>query len=456
MRYTQLQFLAVSVLVRVPLRLRAVRGLGTISFEDCTSLAWATLYAVPRRKLAKLRNVKLFLVKLRNTVTNSYDCLVVGGGITGAALSYELAKQGLHILLLEQNSTPNNATEYSYGGLPSWSGTSPLTRQICQEGMELHHQLSEELEADTEFRELDLLLTIPRDQDPQFWKHKYAHFAISPQLLDRQQACQLEPLLNGEAIAGALHLPHGHIHPGKTTQAYLQGYQRLGGEIKFVQVQSLLQSGNVVKGVATNHGNYYAAQTVVCAGGLSRALLKKAGINVCIYFTHAELIKTPPVDIKLQALIMPANLQRFALEAEASKAQMESRWDQPDNELVSPILDPGAVQFADGSLRLGQWSRILSDPYGNIDASVSERAIRQGVGTILPSLGNLPGTWHHCLVAFSSSSLPMVGAIPDSVGVYLFSGFTSTLLFAPPLARHFARWFVQGSDELIKQLPTVV
>ena len=389
-------------------------------------------------------------------MTNSYDWLVVGGGITGAALGYELAKQGFRILLLEQNSTPDNATEYSYGGLAYWSGTSPLTNQICREGIELHRQLSDELEADTEFRELDLLLTIPRDQEPQFWKEKYANFAIPPQLLDRQQACKLEPFLNGETIAGALHLPHGHIHPGKTTQAYLKAYQRLGGEIEFVQAESLLQSGNVVTGVATDHGNYYAAHTVVCAGGLSRALLKKAGIHVRIYFTHAELIKTPPVDIKLKAVVMPANLQRFSLEAEASKAEIEFRWDQPGNELVSPILDPGAVQFADGSLCLGQWSRILSDPYGNIDASVSEREIRQGVGNILPSLGNLPGTWHHCLVAFSSSSLPTVGKIPETLGVYLFSGFTSTLLFAPPLARHFARWVVQGKDELIEQLPCVV
>ena len=60
----------------------------------------------------------------------TYDWIVIGGGITGAALSYELRKKGLSVLLLEQNAIANNATRYSYGGLAYWSATTPLTRQL--------------------------------------------------------------------------------------------------------------------------------------------------------------------------------------------------------------------------------------------------------------------------------------------------------------------------------------
>ncbi len=51
----------------------------------------------------------------------NYDWIVVGAGFTGAALAYELAKQGFAVLLLEQNPQPKNATCYSYGGLAFWS-----------------------------------------------------------------------------------------------------------------------------------------------------------------------------------------------------------------------------------------------------------------------------------------------------------------------------------------------
>lgn len=47
----------------------------------------------------------------------TYDWIVVSGGITGAALSYELAKVGLSVLLVEQYASPQNATRYSYGGI---------------------------------------------------------------------------------------------------------------------------------------------------------------------------------------------------------------------------------------------------------------------------------------------------------------------------------------------------
>lgn len=46
-----------------------------------------------------------------------YDWIIVGGGIAGAALSYELIQQGFSVLLLEQDPTWQNATRYSYGGL---------------------------------------------------------------------------------------------------------------------------------------------------------------------------------------------------------------------------------------------------------------------------------------------------------------------------------------------------
>src|ERR671932_183892 len=95
----------------------------------------------------------------------TYDWIVVGGGITGAALSYELATKGFSVLLLEQDATLQGATRYSYGGLAYWSGTSELTRQLCQEGIERHRTLTEELDTDTQFCELDLLLFIaPADR----------------------------------------------------------------------------------------------------------------------------------------------------------------------------------------------------------------------------------------------------------------------------------------------------
>ncbi|AUT00570.1 FAD-dependent oxidoreductase [Nostoc sp. CENA543] len=377
----------------------------------------------------------------------TYDWIVVGGGITGATLAYELVKVGLSVLLLEKDTIPDNATRYSYGGLAYWSGSTPLTRQLCQEAIARYQVLSSELDADIELRELDLLLTIAAGSDPQATAALYTHCATPPRLISVSDARELEPLLNQDAISGALTVKHGHIHPQKTAQAYIQAFLRRGGEMQIAEVVQIFSGG-----VKTTTTSYYCANVVVCAGGISRQLLKNAGISIKIYFTHAEIIETPPVDLQLNTLVMPANLQRFKLESASTKD--DQLWNELGNQLLPPILDAGAVQFLDGSLRLGQISRALTNPHAAIDAQDSENWLRKSITKILPQLGNLPGIWHHCLVAFSNNSLPLIGAIPGNENIHIFSGFSNPLVLVPPLAQRFAQFIHGQTDEVILQLNT--
>lgn len=381
-----------------------------------------------------------------------YDWIVVGSGIAGAALSYELVKKGFVVLLIEKDTVWRNATRFSYGGLAFWSGTTDLTRQLCQEGIERHRILSEELDAETQFRELDLLLTISADENPQQVVADYTRFALPPRLLSGEEACELEPLLNRSAISGALTGRHGHISPEGTAQGYCQAFSRLGGTIEIGEVIDFVREGNRVTGVHTMNEFYTASNIVICAGGFSRKLLKSVGIPVRVYFTHAEMLETPPTEVKLRTLVMPAVLKRFSLESVSSRVEVNHLWDELDQELASPILDAGAVQFKNGSLRIGQISRTLSDPNQRINPQESEAEIRAGVGKILPALEYLPGIWHECLVAFSADQLPLVGAISELEGIYLFSGFSNPLVIIPPLAKRFADWVAGQSDNLIEQL----
>jgi len=148
--------------------------------------------------------------------------------------------------------------------------------------------------------------------------------------------------------------------------------------------------------------------------------------------------------------VMPANTRRFQLEAIASA--VDHQWDLPGQEIAPPILDAGAIQMMDGRLRLGQLSRVLTDPHAAIDSAASEAAIRAQVGKILPSLEHLSGTWYQCLVAFSGDRLPLIGALPNATGIHLFSGFSNPLAIVPPLAKRYAKHIANQPDEIILQL----
>jgi glycine/D-amino acid oxidase-like deaminating enzyme len=390
----------------------------------------------------------------------SHDWIVIGAGITGAALSYELACVGFSVLLIEQNSILNGATRFGYGGISYWSGTSDLTRQLCLESIERHRQLPIELDADTQFRELDLLLTLDLEQDPDEILAQYANCHIPPDFFSVEQACEAEPLLNPDAIAGAVRFGHAHINPPLLVTAYLKALVQLGGEIIHEPVVKLNQVGNKIVGVSTTHHEYAGANVVVCAGGLSRSLLKASGISTRLYFTHAEVIETEPTDLELRTMIMPANTRRYQLEADTSKAECDRLWDEVGHELLPASVDVGAIQFCDRRLKLGQLSRVLTDPNGKTEPDQSEAEIRAKVANLLPKLANLDGKWHHCLVAFSHDGLPLIGALPDLPNLYLFSGFTSPMVYVPPLAVRFATQVSQSSasiddsisDKLISQL----
>lgn len=377
----------------------------------------------------------------------TYDWIVVGGGITGSALSYELKKIGFSVLLLEQNHIAQNATRYAYGGISYWSGTTKITQPLCAEGIARQRHLSDELESDTEFRELDLLLTIEPGSNAKAIAATYENCLIPPPLLDVATACELEPLLNPDGIVGALRASHAHVNPQLLVKAYHDAFIRAGGVSEIVQVQRLLKDG-----VASDRESFYAQNIAVCAGGLSRSLLQQSGISARIYFTHAEAIETEPTDLELRTMIMPADMTRVQLEADASDASADPLWNQPGRELIPPSVDAGAIQFCDRSLRLGQFSRVLTDPYASIDAKQSEAEIRAKVNRILPSLSTLKGTWHQCLVAFSHDSLPLIGYLPERDNLHLFSGFTSPMVFVPPLAQRFAVFATGANDEIIAQL----
>jgi glycine/D-amino acid oxidase-like deaminating enzyme len=393
-------------------------------------------------------------------MNKSHDWIVIGAGITGAALSYELARVGFSVLLIEQSSILNGATRFGYGGISYWSGTSDLTRQLCLESIERHRQLPIELDADTQFRELDLLLTVHNEQDPDEILAQYANCHIQPDFFSVKQACEAEPLLSPDAIAGAVRFGHAHINPPLLVAAYLKALVQLGGEIIHEPVVKLNQAGNKIVGVSTTHHEYAGANVVVCAGGLSRSLLKASGISTRLYFTHAEVIETEPTDLELRTMIMPANTRRYQLEADTSKAECDRLWDEVGHELLPASVDVGAIQFGDRRLKLGQLSRVLTDPNGKTEPAQSEAEIRAKVANLLPKLANLDGKWHHCLVAFSHDGLPLIGALPDLPNLYLFSGFTSPMVYVPPLAVRFAAQVSQSStsisdpisDRLISQL----
>ncbi|WPF88804.1 FAD-dependent oxidoreductase [Cyanobacterium aponinum AL20118] len=379
---------------------------------------------------------------------NNYDVIIIGGGLTGSVLSYELAKKNLRVLLLEKDSIFNNATVYSYGGISYWCGTDETTIKLCQEGINIYRNLTEELDYNIDFRELDLLFTIDKNQDPESTFQQYQKFHIAPKLLDKKETNSLEPLINIDAISGSLRFPQGHVHPEKMIFAYQKALMRLGGKVEQELVISVEKNQDKIIGVKTEKNSYSASQIILCAGAFSRSILQNLGINLPLYFSHAQLIMTPPAPVKLKTLVMPCTMKRLDTEKQVAQSA-EKIWQKESNTLYGDVLEAGAIQFLDGSFCLGQISQIIPNLNSPIDSVISEKRLRDAIASILPSLANLSGKWHNCQVAFTEGMPFLVGKIGQIEGLSIFSGFTSPFVFVPPLARYFADYLVNGEETLI-------
>lgn len=375
----------------------------------------------------------------------TYDAIVIGNGLAGAALSYELAKVGQSVLLMDDGN-PHSGTRYSYGGIGYWAGTTDLTETLFREGFARHGELPDELGADTQLRELDLLLTVEKGADVDALKQGYESFRTPPRFISAAEAYELEPQLNKDSIDGAFAIRHAHVEPMSVVTAYNQAFRRLGGHHNISAVAGLVRIGDKVTGVVTESQAYPAKTVIVAAGAYSLKLLQAAKLQVPLYFTHAEIVETEPLDFTVGAFVMPATNARIVVE---TKATDPDEWQQPDHQVMPPVLEAGIIQFKDKTARIGQISRFHTSYTPPLEADVSEAQMRLAMEQKIPALAGVPGLWRHCLVTFTQDGLPLLGPVPGVDGLQLFSGFTGPFALVPPVAQRYARHLTQSSDRLI-------
>jgi len=378
----------------------------------------------------------------------TYDFIVIGNGLAGAALSYELAKAKQSVLLMDDGN-PHSGTRYSYGGIGYWAGTTDLTETLFREGLARHRELPEELGADTQLRELDLLLTVEKGADVDELTQGYESFRTGPQFVDAKTTCELEPLLDADVIEGAFVTHHAHVDPMSVVGAYNQAFRRMGGHHHISAVTGLVRVGHRITGVTTQSQAYAAKTVIVAAGAFSLRLLNAANIQVPLYFTHAEIVETQSLDFDIRAFVMPATNARIVVE---EKATDDSEWQQPDHQVMPSVLEAGIIQFKNKTARIGQISRFHTSYSPQVSRHVSEMEMRQAIEKQIPRLKGVLGEWQHCLVTFTQDGLPLLGAIPNVSGLQLFSGFTGPFALVPPVAQRYTKHLSQASDELIEQM----
>jgi len=233
----------------------------------------------------------------------AYDIVIIGGGITGNALAFELAKRGRSdILVIEKNYLTSGSTGRCGAGIRQQWGTV-LNATLARDSTHLFENLEEYTGYDGDCGLTQggyLIVAYTEAEWAQFRKNVdlQQSLNIPVQKLDPKGAKEVVPHLNTDGLIGATFCPtDGHANPFHCTFAYAQGAERMGVEIAtYTEVTGLRTSGDKIVGVETSKGSVEAGTVINAAGFNASKIAKMAGVDVPVLPERHQILITEPVN----------------------------------------------------------------------------------------------------------------------------------------------------------------
>ncbi len=233
----------------------------------------------------------------------NYDFIIIGGGIIGVSVAFELAKRGYNdVLVIEKEYLAAGATGRCGAGIRQQWG-SMLNATLAVEST----QLFENLEEYTGYKRSCglnqagyLLLAYTEKEWEQFQKNLEVQHSLNvpSHAVDLEQGIyEHVPHINTKDLYGATFCQKdGHADPFHCTFAYAEGAKRLGVDIlTYTTVQQLLTDNGNIQGVMTSRGKFIAPMVINCANAWAPALAAQVGDNIPVFPERHQVMVTEPI-----------------------------------------------------------------------------------------------------------------------------------------------------------------
>jgi sarcosine oxidase subunit beta len=333
------------------------------------------------------------------------DVIIIGGGISGTAAAWELARDGHSVTLLEARSLAAMASGWTLAGVRQ-SGRHPAELPLARAAVAIWSGLSETLGADVGYRqrgnlrlardeaEVELIRTMVARQNAQ---------GLELEFLEGPEAVrEVAPALSERIVAASYCPSDGHADPVATVTAFAAAAKRDGADIREgVRVTGLIRHGDRVTGVESTAGPLHADRIVLAAGVHAPELLAPLGLPLPLELRLVSVLQTVPLPPLLDQVIGVAN------------------------------ADCAMRQQIDGRLRattgVGPWQRPLEGWQAeDLHPCAADVAILgERLATILPAFRTAPiaRLWGG-LVDLTPDALPVLDAPLEAPGLVIAGGFS--------------------------------
>lgn len=249
---------------------------------------------------------------------NKAEVVIIGGGISGCSIAYNLAKKGVKdIVVLEKNYICSGSTGRCGAGVRMQWGTE-MNCKIAKKSIEFYEHANEILEydRDVDFKQKGYLLVADTDHEvEQFKKNIEVQHScgIPSKLLTLEEAKEIVPHLNPDVLKGATFCgKDGFLNPFHTTDAYLKAAKRLGVEFNtFTEVTGIRVQKGRVTGVETNRGFISTNIVVNATNAYSKSICAMIGLDVPVYSERHQILVTEPVEPMQDPMVMAFGLNFY-------------------------------------------------------------------------------------------------------------------------------------------------
>ncbi|MBA2874767.1 glycine oxidase ThiO [Thermaerobacillus caldiproteolyticus] len=247
---------------------------------------------------------------------NHYDVAIIGGGVVGASIAFQLAKRQFRVIVLEKERVAGQASSAAGGMLGAqseFSNESPLL-PLALKSRAMFPSIAEELKEmtgiDIGLVQKGMLKVAVTDEEREalqrhyeFWKK----FDGSARWLTIHEATEMEPNVSCD-LKGVMYLPNdGQVSASDLSVAFAKASIVYGAEWReYTEVVNFLKEGKTYL-LYTNHGTMAADAIVIAAGAWSAQILERTGISIPMYPVKGECLFVKTERPLVQATVFAKN-----------------------------------------------------------------------------------------------------------------------------------------------------
>jgi sarcosine oxidase subunit beta len=200
------------------------------------------------------------------------DILIVGAGIMGCSLAYELAREGVDVVLLDRGAVCAGSSAVNAGGVRQ-QFSHDLNVRLAKRSIERIVALTREWGIDVGFRQVGYLFLVAIEEHEQAFRQAIRlqnSRGVPSRYVDTAEIASLVPGIRTDDLRGGSFCPtDGHLDPHALVSGFAAAARRAGAAIETnTQVIAMAVGGNRVTSVVAMNGDRYSPATVVNAAGV--------------------------------------------------------------------------------------------------------------------------------------------------------------------------------------------